>query len=84
MIKQIANVNNFKDGRKYVDYKRSGGKKSFIRKTSAEEYQDIFQINNMVFDFVEHRKANIVHNDTNVAEIYQLITDMYKQLHTAQ
>lgn len=84
MIKQIANVNNFKDGRKNVDYKRSGGKKSFIRKTSAEEYQDIFQINNMVFDFVEHRKANIVHNDANVAEIYQLITDMYKQLHTAQ
>lgn len=38
----------------------------------------------MVFDFVEHRKANIVHNDANVAEIYQLITDMYKQLHTAQ
>lgn len=38
MIKQIANVNNFKDGRKNVDYKRSGGKKSFIRKTSAEEY----------------------------------------------
>ena len=84
MIKQIANVNNFKDGRKNVDYKRSGGKKSFIRKTSAEEYQDIFQINNMVFDFVEHRKANIVHNDANVAEIYQLITDMYRQLHTAQ